>query len=422
MKYFLYTLIIFIIFFCSLRGQSENYHLDFKATIKSNDSKQELVLFNRGNIDDVIDGYILITKNNRNIEGKIQKGGFNFLEPSVFEIGVESLRRKWVENNFPINDVTNLTNGVDIEKVYSFEITPVILNIQSDSLNFYIKGVFFNLKKQNDKVEEYNLNYDVHFSYKLFKIPYNKIIALDFLDKQFKDYTCSIIFNKIKKLDEYLSIKNDEPLFNGIKQSASESTLPTNLLLNIGTGFIRTKADNEYQYMIITPYAPYNFLLSIQRLSLEPINALVDKQYNDRAKLPVDAYRAELTFPFQLYNKEKVEIYKNYKTEKEIFQSKYNMVVVPISLNEDTLTADVFLNYSKISLNDGIPRWTPIKKRIKLIEGNPPIALDLPKENWSANFTREGEKYDIYGYSDFERYVNEYLLLSFNSVKQINGN
>ncbi len=89
--------------------------------------------------------------------------------------------------------------------------------------------------------------------------------------------------------------------------------------------------------------------------------------------------------------------------------------MVPISLNGDTLTADVFLNYSKITL-DNIPRWTPIKKRVKLIQGYP-IAINLPRENWSANFSRDGEKYNIYGYSDYERYVNEYLLISFDSIK-----
>ncbi len=422
MRYFLYTLIINLIFLCPLQAQFDNYHLDFKAVAKSNDGKQKLVLFNRGSINDVIDGYILITRNNRSIEGKIQKGGFNFLEPSVFEVGVESLRRKWVENNFPINDIETMTNGLDVEKVYSFEITPVVLDIQNDSLSFFIKGVFYDLAKQNDKHNEFNLNYNINLSYKLFKVPYNKTVPLDYLNEQFKDYTCSVVFNKIKKHDEYLSINNNRPLFDGIKQSAAESALPPNMIFNIGTGFIRTNTDNNYQHMIIAPYSPYHFLLSIQRQPLAPINAVVDKEYIDRADLPVDAYHAEMTFPFQLYNTEKSELYKNYKSEKEIFRSKYNVVVVPISLNEDTLTADVFLNYSKISLDDNIPRWTPIKKRIKLIEGNLPIALDLPKENWSANFTREGERYDIYGYSDFERYVNEYLLISFDSVKQINGN
>ncbi len=422
MRYFLYTLIIGLISSCSAYAQFDNYHLDFKAVVKSNDGKQKLVLSNRGNVDDVIDGYIIISRGYQNIEGRIQKGGFNFLDPKIFEVGVESLRKKWVENNFPVKDIEAMTNGVDVEKVYSFQITPEILNIESDSLSFFIKGVFYNLIKQNDKYSPFNLNYDINLSYKLFKVPYNKNVPLDFFDEQLKEYNCSVRFSKIKKTEEYFSISNNQPLFDGIKQSTAESTLPPNVQFKIGAEFIRTNADNKYNYLNFSPYTSYDYLLDVRQQSLVPINSLMDKQYNDRVDLPVNVYHAELTFPFQLYNKEKFELYKNYKTEKEIFRSKYNLVVVPISLNEDTLTADVLLNYNKISLNDNIPRWTPIKKRIKLIQGYPSVAINLPKENWSANFTRDSESYDIYGYSDFERYVNEYLLISFDSVKQINGN
>lgn len=37
----------------------------------------------------------------------------------------------------------------------------------------------------------------------------------------------------------------------------------------------------------------------------------------------------------------------------------------------------------------------------------------MPKENWTAAFEKEGEKYQIYGYSDFERFVNEYIFINF---------
>ncbi len=419
MKNLLISFIAVTIFSCFLNAQTDNYRLDFKLVVKSKDGRQKLVLFNRGNIDAATDGYILITRGYKNIEGQIQKGGFNFLDPKIFEVGIESLRRKWVENNFPLKDVTVMSNGIDVQKVYSFEIKPEVINIQSDSISFFIKGAFYDLLSPNAGLDEFNSNYNINLTYKLFKVPYNKSVSLDFLNEQFKDFTCSVTFKKIRKQDEYLSIKNNQHLFDGIKQSAGESTLPHNVRFNIGAEFMRTKADDKDHYIY---FSPYNFLLRIQQHSLIPKNKLIDKPFDNSADLPVDAYYAEMTFPFRLYNKEKAELYKDYKTKKEIFRSKYNVVVVPVSLNEDTLTADVFLNYSKISLDDDIPRWTPIKKRIKLIEGNLPVALDLPKENWSANFTREGERYNIYGNSDFERYVNEYLLLSFHSVKQINGN
>ena len=226
MKYLIYVVIIVSITFNVLYAQFDDYYLDFKADIKSNDGKQIFVLFNRGNVNDGIDGYILITRAKHNIEGSIQKSGFNFLDPKIFELGIEKLRRKWAENNFPIKDIESMTNGVDVEKVYSFEITPEILNIQNDTLNFYIKGVFYDLVKPNNNLDSFNLSYNINFSYKLLKIPFNKTVPLDFFNEEFKDYNYSITFTKIKKSEEYFSVYNNQYLFDGINQSAAESELP----------------------------------------------------------------------------------------------------------------------------------------------------------------------------------------------------
>jgi hypothetical protein len=414
MRYLIYIIIIISISFTFSYAQFDDYNLDFKADIKSNDGKQIFVLFNRGDVNDVIEGYILITRSYHNIEGSIQKNGFNFLDPKIFEVGIENLRRNWVQNNFDIKDIEGMTNGIKVEKVFSFEITPEILNIQSDTLKYYIKGVFYDLTTKNDSYDLLNLNYNISLSYKLLEIPFNKSIPLDIFNEQFKNYKCSFTFTKIKKSEDNLYINDNQYLMDGIKQSAGESRLPHDVRFNIGLEYLRNVEVNPTQ--MIT-FSPDNYLLRVQQYSLDPFSALVDKQYNSKTGLPVEAYNAELTFPFQLYNKEKFELYINYKARKEIFQSICSVSVVPISLDEDTLTADVFINYSKITLDD-TPRWTPIKKRLKIIQGIP-LAINLPKENWSANFIRDGEKYDIYGYSDFERYVSEYLILTFDSVKQI---
>ncbi len=201
-------------------GQTDNYNLDFKAKIKSNDGVNKLILFNRGELNSVIQGYVLLTRGYHNIEGRIKKGGFNFLDHKIFEVGIESLRKNWVKNNFPINDVIAISNGVNVDKVYSFEITPMILNYKSDSLSFYIKGVFYNLTKGSGKQDEYKLNYDVDFSYKLYKIPFDKDFTLDFFSDHFKNYKCTIRFSKINEADKELVINNNEPLFEGIKKSA----------------------------------------------------------------------------------------------------------------------------------------------------------------------------------------------------------
>ncbi len=315
MKNLLKAFIIAIVSLYPVQAQMNNYHLDFRAVVQSNDGVHKLILFNRGDVDGVIDGYILITRSNHNIEGRIQKNGFSFLDSKIFEVGIKSLRRKWVKNNFPVKDIETMTNGVDVEKVYSFEITPEILNIQSDSLSFYIKGAFYDLTKQN-KNKECNLNYNIDLSYKLYKIPYNKTIPLDFLNRKLEDYNCSIKFIKIKKSEEYLSIENNQPLFYGIKKSVSESEFPPSARFKIGVEFIRANAESQYQSIV---FSPFNFLLRVQQHALVPVNSLIDKQNSNRVELPVDVYHAELKFPFRLYNKEKSERYKNYKTKKKYF-------------------------------------------------------------------------------------------------------
>ncbi len=409
------SFILIILIFPNLtNAQSDNFNLDFKAVVKSNDGIHNLVLFHRGELNSSFEGYILITRGNHNINGRIKKGGFSFLDPKIFEIGVPSLRQSWVKNNFPLQNLTSLTNGVDVEKVYSFEVTPEVLNLKSDSISFFIKGVFYNLVKQNDKSSEFNLNYDINLSYRLFKVPLDKFVSLKFFNGKFDNYKFSVEFKKIKKSDECLAT-NNRPLLEGIKKSVEGSTLPRNVLFNLGAEYIRTNADDPYQDVT---FSPYKFFLRDQQYSLIPVNTLKDKTIDETNNLPLDIYKAGLTFPFKIYNKKKEELYKNYSSKKRIFKSNFNIVVVPIALNEDTLTADVFLNYTEINLNDNIPRWTPIRKRIKLLQGYP-TAIKLPKENWSANFTRDGNKYAIYGYSDFEKYVNQYIIISFDSVKQI---
>ena len=42
--------------------------------------------------------------------------------------------------------------------------------------------------------------------------------------------------------------------------------------------------------------------------------------------------------------------------------------------------------------------------------------IDYPHENWSAVFSRGGENYEIYGYSDYEKYVKEMLSIKLQKV------
>jgi len=411
MKYLVYIITIISISFSFSYAQFDDYNLDFKANIKSNDGKQIFALFNRGNVDDEIEGYILLTRDNNIIEGSIQKNGFNFLDPKIFKTRAGSPGMERIINNISTKDITTMVDDIKVEKVFSFEITPVIFDMQSDSLNFLIKGAFYDLESKDNNYNCYNLNYNINLSYKVIKSQFNKTVLLDFFGEHFKGYNCSFTFTKIKKSEEYLYINNNQNLIDGIKKSTAESKIPSNYRMRVGAEYVRYE-DSPTKFIA---FPPVDYLLRVKQSSLSPVNSLVDKQYNNKESLPVEVYSAELDFPFEVYNKEKSELYKNYKTKKEIFRSKYSVIVVPISLEDDTLTLDIILDYSKITL-DNIPRWTTIKKRVKY-QPDLPLVITLPKENWSANFTRDGEVYDIYGYSDVEKYIREFLIISVEFAK-----
>ncbi len=179
--------------------------------------------------------------------------------------------------------------------------------------------------------------------------------------------------------------------------------------LNLGVEFVRTDSKTEF---FGGPAPKGETLLRDQHYHLNVVDCLKDELSGTEFELPVPVYSTQLKFPFRLYNPDKENLYQKYRTGNEVLNSRYNVFLIPISYTNDTLTVDLFLVYSKLNLNDGIQRWTPIKKRLSFISWS---KIQLPKENWSANFSRQGEDYDIYGYSDFERYINEYLFITLET-------
>jgi hypothetical protein len=151
---------------------------------------------------------------------------------------------------------------------------------------------------------------------------------------------------------------------------------------------------------------------------------------SERINLCNSIYYIPLNVPFKIYNKKKMESYKNYKTIKKTFNSTYKIYFLPISIENDSLVADLYITIEKINLDDEIARWTPIHKRVKMKinkyitsnintnKYNASFMFKLPEENWSAFFSRNGENYEIYGYSDYERFIDEFI----NITVSLEGN
>jgi len=405
MKLFISAILFFLLFIPVLQAEDQSYDLHMKMIITSPDTSIR-TLNHTGKSDEIIEGYFLLPRYKDMdlelpIRAFLQPGGFNFLDQKVFSGMGDFLGEKWAENKFPVTDLEMMTNGMDISKIISFQIKPVLLNMESDSITLFIKYAVFNLIEQKN----YDLDYEYNLKlfYKKAEILFDEKSSFDFINEHFAGHTISFLFTKSSEQKRSLTVENSRNIIEEIVKSANESTLQ-DLNFNMGAELYRDKYPGS-----IAP-AANNYLALYSEYHLPDYNVIVNTATAEVFNLPVSIYKAELSFPFLLYNSQKNELYKNYLTREDLFQSTCDVIIVPVSMNADTLTADIFVSYKKLNLDDDFPRWSPIKKRLS-INSLFGTTFELPKENWSASFTREGESYDIFGYSDFERYVSEWLII-----------
>jgi hypothetical protein len=392
---------LFILFFSTVGyGGVKDLKLDMKLIICTPDTSS-ITLYHSGGAEELIEGYYYISKYGfwRKRDAAIKQGGFNLLDPDISGELVSPMGRKWLENKFPIRDIEIMLPGMDVERALSLQIQPKMLESNSDSIHLFIKYAIFELTHTSNFTTEFD--YNIKLYYKLVHVPFNEEVTFDYINNLFEGHTFSFIFTKKTNTDRSLRLSAENNIFDEILKSVSESDLKqTNF--NFGVELYRERKS-------VTP-DPDNKLANYMVHHISNFDTIVDTATNEKFPLGVDIYRARLCFPFFLYNSGKNEQYKNYETRKDLFRSTCDVIIVPISMKTDTLTVDIFVTYEKLNLNDNFQRWTPIKKRLA-INKSYGARLEMPKENWSASFTRKDEHYDIYGYSDFEKYVNEWLII-----------
>ncbi|MCK9211110.1 MAG: hypothetical protein M0P61_09770 [Ignavibacteriaceae bacterium] len=391
-----------------LCAQNDELLLETKISIANKNSSQTFILNVSKNIQEAIEGYFYLPSEGNALSGEIIPGGFSFLNDKIFGDPISLFADKWVKNKFPMQDIAPITNRMNVGKVFSFQITPKQIDETGDSMYLFLKYCIYDLIKQ--KVTDLSFDYKLQLFYKFVAVPFNRKISFDFINAHFKDHTISFQFLKKKQSDVIANLKGNEIIADELMNSVDQSRIVDDKL-NIGIEFLRKDIDAS-----INGYDSFDseFLLKVQQDQLGETKIEKSFQWEDKT-LSVPVYYSHLNFPFRLYNDEKEKNYSTYKTRDDIFQSDYHIIIVPVSFNKDTLVADLFITYSKLKTDD-VNRWTPIKKRLKLVK-NLPLEIELPKENWSMNFTKGSELYDIYGYSDFERYVSEFLVIHFNTNK-----
>jgi hypothetical protein len=349
-------------------------------------------------------GYFLIPGYGKSIMG--QSGhGYDFMNYETSGAEVDFIAPKWIENDFFLEDLEGFSLGPEVKTAISFNIKPFYSSDKKSRKKAFVAKFAVISPKSKNKNNTYDQLCDVKLFYKLLYADSTGSVRVDYLNNLIPEYKFTLkisILNRAAK-----TIVADGQVFNEIKKSLNESSIGSNsFAFSAGLGVYPPKEIGTSQNA--------GELADHRLVGATPKYFLVSGFNSDTLHLEHPVYCASLRFPFRLYNDEKMMAYSNYKNTTNIFNSDYEILIIPISCENGVLTADVISNYSKLRLNDGVQRWSPFKKRITFKYRD--AFIDFPLENWSAVFSRGKEYFEIYGYSDYEKYVSELLTISLQKV------
>jgi len=418
--------LILIILICGISTAQSKYELKMKVRAASLDDKKQIVLNARGELEGFYDGYIVFPNFMDMIQGRMQAGGFSFIDytglGTIFEM--KKQREELAKNKFPLGDLEVFSNGFDADKVLSFRIIPEFVDEEDDTVSIFIKYVLYDF--DNEQPDYFNWDAKINLYYKLIRVPLNEEIPFQFFDEKLSDYKLSFFLSRTEPDKDLINIKNYK-LFEGIKESA-KNCKPIGEKFKFELNFGKSSKLSGISPFLFSPNGETQS--NINLIDLESFNIV--EFDSERVDLSNNIYHTKIITPFCIENKAKAKKYENYSSREKIFTSEYNVYFLPISIEGDSLIGDLFITIEKLKIGDEIERWSPIQKRVKMkiykrntssINTNrfwASLVFQLPKENWSAFFSRNNEEYDIYGYSDYERFMNEYIniVISTNEVEK----
>jgi hypothetical protein len=349
-------------------------------------------------------GYFLLPGYGKNILGKLGHG-YDFMNYETSGVEADFLASKWIENNFFLEDLEGFSLGPDVKTTVSFHIKPFYSADKKSNKKAFVAKFAILTPKNKIKYNAYDEDCDVKLFYKLLYPDSTGFLRVNYLTKLLPDYQFTLNVSTNNRTNK--TIELNPLVFNEIKKSVNESLID-NRVFEFSTKLA------VYPPKELGSFENIGELANHEQVGLADKHFLVSDFTPDTLNFEHPIYCANIKFPFRIYNEEKNKKYGSYKTINKIFMSDYEIIIIPIRYENDLLTADVITNYSKINLNDGLQRWTPFKKRIDFKYKE--AFIDYPHENWSAVFSRGSENYEIYGYSDYEKYVKEMLSIKLQKV------
>lgn len=380
------------------QNANDDIKLNMKMLFKYSDNSGRGALNYTGIQDTVVKGYYYVNEAETGFgvgTGKDNNGmlssaffGFPSWENKKYDIALS-------ERRFNLESLSNKPN---FSKVVFFEIKNKLLKEDKDSIALFFKYSIYSLI---DHFEELHYNFEVKLFHKMIIVPYNEITPLKFISKHFKDKSVSLVISKTTKNERDLYSKFTSRNFYPIYESIKESKIKNNVF-NLGLEFVRSNRENR------------NILLRQLEYPLESALILADEDNGIPVNLPTRLYKGEFKqLHFSLLDKEKAEKYKNDKSVKRILKSNYDIFIVPIKYEGNDLSIDVFIEYQKF--------WgffpNPIKKRLTIGKGEK-LKLEIPNLKRIHKFGVNKRKYEIDTYEDYEKYVNEYIVISFEYAEE----
>lgn len=402
-----FSVILLSIFFSTiyLCAQTSDSFIRYDLQIISADSIQQLNLVHSFGYGETVSGYFYIEKNTNLLGGKYQKGGFDFLDNKLLNFSTNLSFQEPAASK----ELDDYLTGTPLEKICAFQIIPNLADANRDTLSAILKYALYSRKNTPGSKTHLSANYEISMHAGIIKVVNNQSTPVAFLQELFPSHVISL---KIQKGQSPSFIRADfSPILLRSISEVPQSNWQTDLRFDISAEFIKTANTGK-----INNGFPPRLYTRITRQSMQYYTGIFDDRKNAAQPIGSGIYSADMDFPFHLLNTEKEQLYKAYHDYSDIARSRLVVLVVPESVSMDSLYANVYIAYRKINVDD-IQRWTPIKKHVVLTK-DAPTFIPLPKENWNAVFTRSNEKYEIYGYSDYEKHVNEYICLTLNSVSK----
>jgi len=371
-----------------------------KITMSSADGKATCAINSVMDYKNTFIGHFIVPGYGNLVLGK-RGYGYDFMDYETSGTSVDFMIPNWIDNGFSIENLEGFSSGPDIKKAISFQIKPFYSNDKKNNKKAFLINFAVITPKRPAKYNAYEQNCGIKLYYKLLYPDSSGFLNVDYLSKEMPDYNFTLNISHFDRSAK--TLKTSRLVYDEIRKSLDESSV-TKIPFTF-SGELGVYPPEELGW-----FKTYFTLANHDNIGFTEKNYLISDFNPDTLKLDRPVYYSNLSFPFKLYNEEKFNAYNTHKNFADIFKSSYEIILVPIKFENGELSADVILNYSKLNTGDGIQRWTPFKKRINFRHKNG--IIELPHENWSAVFARGSENYQVYGYSDYERFVHEILFIT----------